>query len=194
MHAYRDRVIELFDPLAYLVKEGDPDGIDLRFAVSPKRKHSEKSSELTDAVKSHKFEGKTDISVPLRSILSGHCQELRARNPAAGSQSIRPISIYVLTDGVWAGGQDAKSPIRETVKVLQEFDLSRKQVGIQFISFGKNKDGLARLAELDDLEQLEDLGMDIVDTERYDGNVWKMLLGAFDKTFDEQDDEDDDPQ
>ncbi|KAK4544429.1 hypothetical protein LTR36_004320 [Oleoguttula mirabilis] len=31
------------------------------------------------------------------------------------------------------------------------------------------------------------LQMDIVDTEDHQGNVWKMLLGAIDQTFDEED-------
>ena len=36
-----------------------------------------------------------------------------------------------------------------------------------------------------------DYSRDIVDTEGSQGNVWKMLLGSIDKTFDEGDEDED---
>lgn len=76
--------------------------------------------------------------------------------------------------------------------------LKKGQVGIQFISFGDDEEGLRRLDELD--EYNKELRMelyvfnrtfsytcvvsdslccsDIVDTVKSTGSIWKMLLGA----------------
>jgi hypothetical protein len=99
----------------------------------------------------------------------------------------RSICIYVFTDGVWQGGLrplgGVDEPIRIFVDRLKELGLLDTQVGIQFIRFGNDKRGMERLRKLDsDL----DLQMDIVDTTPWDGNVWKMLLGAIDRDWDDE--------
>jgi len=78
------------------------------------------------------------------------------------------------------GGVD--EPIRIFVEKLKDLGLLDTQVGIQFIRFGNDERGMERLQKLDsDLH----LPMDIVDTTPWDGNVWKMLLGAIDRDWDD---------
>jgi len=64
---------------------------------------------------------------------------------------------------------------------MVELGLSKKQVGLQFVSFGNSADGLGRMRLVDD-----HLGLpyDIVDTTPSNGNPYKMLRGAIDKDFD----------
>lgn len=80
-------------------------------------------------------------------------------------------------------------------------------MGIQFISFGQDPVALARMDKLDAGLGLEmyviyllciivsvllTYHRDIVDHERSNGNVWKMILGAIDPDFDDDDDDEGD--
>ena len=162
MQQYWQHVKTVVDILAYLVKEGDPDGSELYFTKSAKSVQSRMSSDLVNLVTKHSPLGKTDISVRLGKILQDKQQALYDQNAPAGSsvpcKSARPVTIYVLTDGVWEDGKDAKTPITNMIHALKKLRYDRKQVGIQFISFGQNKAGLARLQELDDFGKLPVIG------------------------------------
>lgn len=157
MDKYKKHLTTLVDPLVYLVKDGDPDGVEVVFTISTDTRRSKKSSQLTDRVVSRVFKGKTDISDRLGRILREYRVELDRKKLA--HQSVRPLSIYILTDGVWEGGKDAQTPIREIVSVLRNYGYDREQVGIQFISFGDDLEGLQRLDELDSFGKQPDVGL-----------------------------------
>ncbi|KAH8590626.1 hypothetical protein B0O99DRAFT_675870 [Bisporella sp. PMI_857] len=186
-----DDVESVFDVLAYLLKEADPDGIGLRFTTfdgqfnSKNRWGKNSSTKLLSHVRDrrHKITGTSNITYRLDSILEPYITKLtNAYNLARGGK-VRKLNLYVLTDGVWEDECNPSPTIKKLVTKLQEFEYTTdsKQVGIQFISFGNIAKGLKRLKALDDNLGLP---MDIVDTTPFNGNVWKMLLGAIDKTFD----------
>jgi hypothetical protein len=123
------------------------------------------------------------------------------------SKKNQGLSIYVLTDGAWQDSPGpvcgVEEPIRILTKTLTENRQLDTKVGIQFIRFGNDQLGERRLEILDsqlkeyfpDISMLVNLSSyasshtdslrDIVDTTKSDGNVLKMLLGAFDRYWDE---------
>jgi hypothetical protein len=159
MDQYWDKVIDVFSILAYIVKESDPDGIDLYFTMSPPRErhNGKRTSKLEKIVRDRKPRGKSDIRVALDSILNDYTgrlgiQKARRRGLARFApqeKDLRPLNLYVLTDGVWQDRCDAVPPIRRLVDRLIELNMDEKQIGIQFISFGDDPRGLARLDVLD---------------------------------------------
>lgn len=67
-----------------------------------------------------------------------------------------PLSVYVLTDGVWespdsAGGEYLEDTLKELIEALRSAGCKRVQVGIQFIRFGSHTHGVERLEALDRL-------------------------------------------
>jgi hypothetical protein len=143
--------------LAYIVKSADPDGIDMFYTISPKSvKRATDSSTLMKSVQRTRPQGISDIGIGLNSILGPYNLKLERRfgSPtvaASALEDIRPLSLYVLTDGVWQPDSDAETPIKELVRtLLKQRKLNKKQVGIQFIRFGNNPAGIAKLEYLDD--------------------------------------------
>ena len=76
-------------------------------------------------------------------------QTRRGRRPPL----VRPLSIYILTDGVWQGGGNPEVPMLGLVETLKNYNLTRNQVGIQFISFGDDAGGLERMHDLDEMSK-----------------------------------------
>lgn len=199
MNPYWSNVTKTFSALSYLVKRVDPDGIDLHFTNSLESHHSRRTRHLLEKVQRKKPAGRCDMKSRLGKILEPYRADLpKALEPTRHKHFLgidlrhwsskgRSICIYVFTDGVWQGGLrplgGVDEPIRIFVDRLKELGLLDTQVGIQFIRFGNDERGMERLRKLDsDL----DLPMDIVDTTPWDGNVWKMLLGAIDRDWDDE--------
>jgi hypothetical protein len=158
-------MLAVFDILSYMVKSADPDGIDLIFTISPNKYNSKdrfgrnSSSKLVRRVEDRKSElqGVCDISYKLNDILGSYESELKSQHylrknssPFAAPKEIRPMSLYVLTDGNWDPDCDAERPIKRLAATLIELKCDPKQVGIQFISFGDDESGLEKLEHLDD--------------------------------------------
>ena len=156
MRPYWQTVKNLVGTLAYIVKDCDPDGIELYYTISSdKLIKSTKSSVLIDSLNSTTPSGISDIGIRLSSILNQYKAKLHRTYGAGTSRTsfsrkdIRPLNLYVLTDGVWQPECDAEAPIKELVKKLLELGMDKKKVGIQFISFGDDHLGLRRLDHLD---------------------------------------------
>ncbi len=90
--------------------------------------------------------GVTDISIRLRTILDRYNTELLQK--ADGGTKARPLNLYILTDGVWQPYCDAETPIKRLVRTLLQLKLDRAQVGIQFIRFGEDEEGILRMEKL----------------------------------------------
>lgn len=99
---------------------------------------------------------KTNISIRLGLVLETYRQKLLSRNYPLLE---RPMNIYILTDGIWADGGDAETPITQMVEDLKRLGFRRRQVGIQFISFGNDSNALRRLELLDLLGKRPGIGM-----------------------------------
>ncbi|KAL8702873.1 MAG: hypothetical protein Q9201_003964 [Fulgogasparrea decipioides] len=107
---------------------------------------------------------------------------------AGPPEAPKPLSFYVLTDGNWQPQNEVGPIIKDLVDSMVAHHLSKEHVGIQFIRFGEDQQGIARLNHLDHGLGLKDRGMDIVDTTPWYGNIWKQLLGALNSWYDDDPD------
>jgi len=204
-------VVKVFEALSYLVKETDDDGIDLLFTVSGDRVSDRKSTKkLVQLVKEREHKGDTDINLRLNRLFEDYKAEFEKKKSRFSKdlKKVKPLSLYILTNGVWEKGSDLSEIIRLLVKRLEDIGKTREQVGIEFISFGADPVGLGRMEYLDSELSLSMYVVfhvftfssdsnktnriiyyrDIIDHEPSDGNVWKMLLGSFNNTWDNDDD------
>nr|OQO20386.1 hypothetical protein B0A51_13270 [Rachicladosporium sp. CCFEE 5018] len=206
--------LELVRLLGWLTKSMDPNGVDLHYFSAAKKYQTEpltnckKSTDMENSLRAAKCTNTTTPNLEVGRLLVDYRQRLADyRQSARGSLRRiaakvtglpRPLSLYILTDGVWEtpshkGGGYLETEIKMLVQELIAAGLPRQQVGIQFIRFGSHEFGKQRLDHLDHLKKALKLGCDIVDTEPVEGgNIWKMLLGAINENFDDDDNEDDD--
>ncbi|KAK6433898.1 hypothetical protein LTR95_009923 [Oleoguttula sp. CCFEE 5521] len=197
--------------LGWLIKSMDPDGLDLHYFSAAKKYKTEPltncdtstrlETSLIEAECTHTTTPNLEVGNLLaayRQRLADYRESLRSRLgrlTAKVTGPPRPLSLYILTDGVWEspdheGGDYLETEISELVKALVAAGYPRKQVGIQFIRFGNHEFGKQRLDHLDRLNKKLELGRDIVDTEPVEGgNIWKMLLGAINERFDDDGDD-----
>ncbi|TVY91861.1 Serine/threonine-protein kinase [Lachnellula willkommii] len=204
-------VVKVFEALSYLVKETDDDGIDLLFTVSGERVSDRKSTtKLVQLVKEREHQGNTDINLRVNGLFEDYKAEFNKRKNLFSKdlKKVKPLSLYIFTNGVWEEGSDLSEIIRRLVRKLEDVGRTREQVGIEFISFGADPVGLKRMEYLDSELDLSMYAVflsfafsldpaqanlalqnrDIIDHEPSNGNVWKMLLGSFNNTWDNYDD------
>ncbi|KAM0797870.1 hypothetical protein BDR22DRAFT_428266 [Usnea florida] len=190
MVSNRKEVCDLLGLLAYIVKGTDPDGIELRFTMTPDRRDKARDTgPLLRTLETAPFSGESNIRTQVGEIFQDYHAKLRdqkhTRSLLGRRKSRRPIrrqNVYIFTDGVWQPNCDPTDLIKKLVKGLEQNSMNREQFGIQFIRFGNDAEGIKRLNHLDSGLGLD---MDIVDTEPSNGNVWKMLLGAINNWFDD---------
>jgi hypothetical protein len=142
---------KVVETLSYILKDVDPNGLDLSFTISTDAlKKTKKTSKLVDMVKSRSkhLKGTTDMNLRLTEILDAYQTELE-KPKSFLRKLVLPLNLYILTDGIWEPNCDAAEPIKNLVNKLNRLDKGRVQVGIQFISFGENAAALERLDILD---------------------------------------------
>jgi hypothetical protein len=157
MEPYSKSIIDVVAALSYIVKDCDPDGTELHFTISSERRQSKDTKDFLNMLSNKTFNGETDIDACLNEILDKYTNELRhgpwwrksVRNFVGGQKGVRPLSLYVLTNGVWQSKSTGEKPILNLVRTLRELGKTRSQVGIQFISFGNDPVGLERMRYLD---------------------------------------------
>ncbi len=194
MHPHWKSVVALYKNLIYLIKKKklDPNGSELQFITSDARKEKKNTSELVAMVNEmqYKLQGESNFAARLNKVFDKYIETLRK------NRKTRPISLYVFTDGRWQSGNGQIAGVARAIKrmvdFLEENKVMDKQVGVQLIRFGDDGDGKARLKYLDEvLPKAMHLPQDICDTTSADGNVWKMLLGSINSTWDGDSDDDD---
>lgn len=153
---------ELSGLLCYLVKRADPNGVDLNFTSLAKHYYRIKST--TDVLKIFdqnrpRSQGHCNMSFHLSSIVNKY-QRTLANIPVSRSifgkttsQETRPLSLYVFTDAVWRPRCDVAPVIKSLVNSLNQQNLLKQQVGIQFIRFGNSRQGMERLHDLNNLKR-----------------------------------------
>jgi hypothetical protein len=155
MKSYWIEVAKVFEALSYIVKGTDPDGIDIYFTISEESvRDCKTSSKPLQVLKSRTHQGQSDINLRLNSILDNYKASFEKHISVAShfrkpKRSSRPLSVYVLTDGVWESETNPRKPIERVVETLLEAGKDRNQIRIQFISFGNDHVGLERLQALD---------------------------------------------
>ncbi|KAL8713929.1 MAG: hypothetical protein Q9220_002075 [cf. Caloplaca sp. 1 TL-2023] len=168
MHKHRDEILEVISVLAYILKTSDEDGLDVYFTQSKTKIHSGKTTKVLNAVRQEPFEGISNMRGRLSHILQEHknkfgnstgAPSLGWRKKPKTTETRTPLSFYILTNGIWQPKSPVGQVIEDLVASLQEHKLPKEHVGIQFIAFGHDKEGLACLNELDHGLGLKDKGM-----------------------------------
>lgn len=144
-HRYWEQMCNLFRIMATILQGDDPDGMELRFTTSRQCLQSNDVTQLYNLACQMKPNEYSNVEEALEKAIAPH--ESRLRN---GDK--RPLTVYIFTDGAWSEGEPDAVLLRlETL--LQELELERLSLGIQFISFGDNKEGLKQLRLLDDMHE-----------------------------------------
>jgi hypothetical protein len=146
----------VFYVLAYLLKDSDPDGMDLLYTLSPEKQKSKKPDRLREHLRTVSCGGRTDISLRLSAILREYAENLQVQAKpqrifgiSRKKKQTRPMNLYIFTDAVWQPHCDAAKPVKTLIRKLDELGFPEYQVGIQFIQFGQNQEGINRLEHLD---------------------------------------------
>ncbi|KAF1974922.1 hypothetical protein BU23DRAFT_553149 [Bimuria novae-zelandiae CBS 107.79] len=190
MKEHWDSAKRTFSALGYIVKGKDPDGMEIRSTMDTSfKKRNKDRGPLRKALSTLQPGGECDIGRTLGQILRDlHPDNAKDTNGHGffWSKQKWGVNIYVLTDGVWEDGDDWIARVVEPIKKLIDSGMQKGQLGIQFIQFGSDPVGTARLRMLDD--HLKDHGVaeDFIDTEPFTGNIFKMLLGSIDDAADRQ--------
>jgi hypothetical protein len=156
MQLHWNKVIEVLYVLAYLLKDSADDGMALRSTSSNIEYKSKTSSGLSRHLRGRTLLRTSDIRWCLNTILSEYQTSLYVptldrRRPLSRKMKLKgkkPLSIYILIDAVWQPRSDPIEPITSLITMLKELGFSQNQVGIQFISFGNDLDGISKLEHL----------------------------------------------
>lgn len=157
MMPYRERVREVLDLLAYMLLESDPDGLDVYYTNDREKLKGKTHHSILRAFDKHPFQGTPDMRERFADILARYQEKLGKKNgfltrlvhkdtPPKGP---RRLNLYVLTDAVWQPRTDLTIGIETLVSHLLKHGLTNKQIGIQFIRFGNDGEGIDRLNRLD---------------------------------------------
>jgi hypothetical protein len=147
---YWDDMTELLSIITYMIKSFDEDGLDLYFANSNVKYKVDTSKKIVGIVEKRKRDkdfGLTDMTFRLERILDEYARKLQLErwknNPPRG------LNVYIFTDARWTQFCDIVPAIDKMVETLVALKLPEKQVGLQFISFGDDEEGLKRLKLVD---------------------------------------------
>ena len=220
MKKHWDNVIDMFSVFAWHTKSLDSNGLEMYFTVSPRKET--KFKDTTSAVrllKSMSQRVPSNIDLSLDQILRKYQADLERQKERKSKNSfwsrdkdVKPLSLYVFTDGAWEGC-DAVAPIEAMIEKQIDLKLPRTQIGIQFIRFGDDPEGIKKLKYLDSglrrkYTKKQYVSMypfvfsvphnnhvfvlsDIVDSEPFaNGNVLKMFLAPVFAWYDDDDDDD----
>jgi hypothetical protein len=161
MRDHRHAVMATAKALMYLVKDVKAGGIELRFASAPKKRHKATGLFSTRTTKLVKKIGSQfdncdaeacNMEQKLDSVVKAVVRKGRLTN------------IIVFTDGVWQPGATAQgggveNTIKSVVENMKRQGMPRTDVTFQFVRFGDDKIGKARLTYLDNKLKSEQ-GMD----------------------------------
>lgn len=149
----------MLDVLGYIVKDKDPNGVDLYFTCPFKKfskiKRSSQLIELFDRHKPTSDDSLSDMNASLSEAIAdyqynlAHKRERRSISTLMRLQKVRKLSLYIFTDAVWYPRCDVSPVIKSLVDTLIKQNLPKQQIGIQFVRFGDYPEGITRLERLD---------------------------------------------
>ena len=157
MKRYREDVRKVFDLLTYMLLESDPDGLDIYYTSDREKLKGKTHHSIMKAFDEHPFEGTPDMRERFAGILARYQEKLSKKHGRikrfflkdTPSQGPRRLNLYVLTDAVWQPKTDLAIGIETLVLQLLKHGMINKQIGIQFIRFGNDREGIERLNRLD---------------------------------------------
>jgi hypothetical protein len=123
MRKHWGNVQKVFETVSYIVKEVDPDGFDLWFTGPGKPlKNCQKTTAPLQAVELRRHQGTTDINDKLTRIFDDYVEALQ--KPRTGflaklSKPVKPLNLYVFTDGVWEKDCNPRYSVENFVRQLE---------------------------------------------------------------------------
>jgi len=152
MNDHWEDVKRVFEALTCHIKKTEPDGTELHFTDSIHWYRSRNTTSLMERLKKRRPHGILGVEERLVQILKNYEKNLHAtegrhraaiKNLFKKPKSVRPLNLYVLTDRVWDPNANVNitGKIAHFVARLRKFGLPSEQLGIQFISFGKDPGG-----------------------------------------------------
>jgi hypothetical protein len=142
-------VKRVFEALTYVVKGMSPDGTELYFTISYDTWRRKDTFDLVDYMEKKTTGGETNIAHRLDLQLQTYRHRLYSAKGAKGKKAVvRPMSLYILTNGEWGPGIDPKIKIKEMADFLIASKMLRGQVTIQFISFAQSSGGSQKINDV----------------------------------------------
>ncbi len=151
---YQSEVARTAKVLMHLVKDCDPNGIELRFTSNPGKAYKgttffgakTKTKHLVDKIRTH-----------LDTCDAGPCNMEQQLDVILKDvvRADRKTSITVFTDGVWergtpADGGGVEDTLISVADRIHRWGMRRTDIAIQFVRFGDDELGIRRLTYLDD--------------------------------------------
>ncbi|CAG9975601.1 unnamed protein product [Clonostachys byssicola] len=199
MFEHQAAVIEAVDNLAYLVKQLDPDGGEIRWTSSPQTKDSFSNSTQAGDSARRAFAERSQVDCNIEgALMEALPTNFRSGLMVSGSSwgirsglsrirynsSAKRLSVLIFTDGVWVpsdGGLcGAERPIEHLIQQMKSQGVQRSGIAVQFLRFGSDPAGIGRLDYLDNdlAKKPENQGFDIVDHKSEQDSVWGILIGS----------------
>lgn len=168
MRQFKDRVLDVLINLANVIETTDPNGLDVICTSDPRDIHHCRATENLVQIVQNNFEKGTSapcfIETTFQTLVDKVIDELRCgagekQGPGfwIGHREARPISIYVLTSGVWDSSAPNKDgavgtdrPINQLITELESRNLCKSQVAFHFIRFGDYSADIERVTDLSD--------------------------------------------
>ena len=165
------------------------DRIDVELAMGDKKHDSSRTKSIVSYIRDNRpGTGQNGADASIESAISRVLQKFIADHEHQRNSRIgrlrggkKPLSLYILTNGVFPEHDHVEAPIKDAVEKMKRLGLEPDTIGLQFVRFGDDPGGIEKLRKVDDFEETR---WDIVDTEKWDGNILKILLGPINRTFD----------
>lgn len=163
MKTHWPNVMSTVHVLGEMLTGKDPDGMELYFMSSPNKNKSKNASTLVNFCRANApREGcteYTEISARLSTILFEYQKNIEPRGMRAIWRKIRPVrplNVYVLTDGKWEYKSDPRKCIKSLATKLDGAEsFPQDACGIQFIQYGHDTRGKERLEYLDSKQKMQ---------------------------------------
>ena len=122
--------------------------IDVCFVGSSRSKCSSDSQALRDFILDQKPSIQSGRVLNMEEALERYLAGVLKRFRGPLSLMAKPVSLYIVTDGLYQPASELKTPIRDAVDELQRLK-KPKHLGIQLLQAGDNAEGAKRLQGLD---------------------------------------------
>ncbi len=139
-------VKRVFEALSYVVKGMSPDGTELFFTISFETWRRKDTFDLCTYLEKKKTNGQTNIAWRLNLQLELYRAKIWGAH--SSKKPLRPMSIYILTNGEWGKGADPKVTIKQTADLLMQHDMLNGQVTVEFISFADTAAGMQHINDI----------------------------------------------
>ncbi|KAF5707991.1 serine threonine kinase [Fusarium mundagurra] len=183
MQAHMEKVKKTARVISYVTKLADHNGMEV-FAAS--------ETTMTPKICKHSIQ--VEKAIGNFKTVRGTCRMRKCLddilNRILVERPFKPTSIYIFTDGVWEQGEDqVEFAVNRATQFLIKHGLPSSSIMFQFIQFGHNAEGAARMKRLDDdcKKETDAEKFDIVDHKHCDAHVPDIVIGSLSPYTDEVD-------